>query len=593
MEPKIEECSVSQQQVKPEKLRLCLKQKASHGVGHILNDLVSSVWFTYLIIYLTKVVQLSNRHTGLVILLGQLADGIFTPFIGILCDRTVCQYGRRKLWHLIGSLLVTITFPLLLTRLLSHGEGEAAKVAYYVAVAAVFQFGWGCVQISHLSLIPEICEQSGERVELNAIRSAFTFLCGIFVYGVTWVLLGQSTESQLSPGLWKEFMYLSLIVIGTGNVFNVVFHVIVKEPPSSRLLEKLARKNRQHSENSTTNNECTTTNDHPQATYCNGGLELVESNHSNGPTTDMTSCVSMAESNNNTAKENEFEINERTVSTREGGTPVRERTRVEWLKDPALYKTALVYMCTRLVVNISQSYLPIYLTETLAFEKEAIAYFPLVVLVSGVLASLLVKLLSDRIGTKLTFLAGATAFIGACVWYYLQTVESRQAVYAATALMGSGSSVMLVTALSLISDLVGYDKKSGAFVYGAISFSDKVSSGTVIAIIQELNPAKGPQSQTVCHACAEYVRYVQSVAPGSAALVALVFVLFFYKSIFVCKKRVVVRDSAIQTDREILESTSAQYLNNGGSQLCACAVNDAVSKPCACVVENLSSNPRL
>ncbi|EDO48348.1 predicted protein [Nematostella vectensis] len=413
MEPKIEECSVSQQQVKPEKLRLCLKQKASHGVGHILNDLVSSVWFTYLIIYLTKVVQLSNRHTGLVILLGQLADGIFTPFIGILCDRTVCQYGRRKLWHLIGSLLVTITFPLLLTRLLSHGEGEAAKVAYYVAVAAVFQFGWGCVQISHLSLIPEICEQSGERVELNAIRSAFTFLCGIFVYGVTWVLLGQSTESQLSPGLWKEFMeflllttyffppqYLSLIVIGTGNVFNVVFH---------------------------------------------------------------------------------------------GGTPVRERTRVEWLKDPALYKTALVYMCTRLVVNISQSYLPIYLTETLAFEKEAIAYFPLVVLVSGVLASLLVKLLSDRIGTKLTFLAGATAFIGACVWYYLQTVESRQAVYAATALMGSGSSVMLVTALSLISDLVGYDKKSGAFVYGAISFSDKVSSGTVIAIIQELNPAKGPQ----------------------------------------------------------------------------------------------------
>ena len=31
-------------------------------------------------------------------------------------------------------------------------------------------------------------------------------------------------------------------------------------------------------------------------------------------------------------------------------------------------------------------------------------------------------------------------------------------------------------------------QKSGAFVYGAISFTDKLSSGGVIAIIQEMNP---------------------------------------------------------------------------------------------------------
>ena len=29
----------------------------------------------------------------------------------------------------------------------------------------------------------------------------------------------------------------------------------------------------------------------------------------------------------------------------------------------------LVYTCSRLVVNVSQSYLPLYLTETLKFEK--------------------------------------------------------------------------------------------------------------------------------------------------------------------------------------------------------------------------------
>lgn len=152
------------------KERLPLPQRAAHGVGHVLNDLVSSFWFSYLIIYLTKVVQLSNRHTGLVILLGQIADGIFTPFIGIICDRTVCRYGRRKIWHLIGSILVTVTFPLLLIHLLKDVTKDLVKMVYYVGIAAVFQFGWGCVQISHLALIPEIARRNNERVELNAIR---------------------------------------------------------------------------------------------------------------------------------------------------------------------------------------------------------------------------------------------------------------------------------------------------------------------------------------------------------------------------------------------------------------------------------------
>ena len=37
-------------------------------------------------------------------------------------------------------------------------------------------------------------------------RSALTFLCGIYVYGVTWILLGQSNEETLSPNVWKQFM---------------------------------------------------------------------------------------------------------------------------------------------------------------------------------------------------------------------------------------------------------------------------------------------------------------------------------------------------------------------------------------------------
>ena len=150
--------------------KLLGSQKFCYGVGHILNDLAANAWFSYLIIYLTKVARLSNSHTGLVAMLGQVTDGVCTPIIAILNDKTVCRYGRRKIWHLIGSLCVTLAFPLLFTRLLGDEASASLKLAYYIGVAAVFQFGWGCGQISHLALIPEMTISESEKVELNAIR---------------------------------------------------------------------------------------------------------------------------------------------------------------------------------------------------------------------------------------------------------------------------------------------------------------------------------------------------------------------------------------------------------------------------------------
>jgi Na+/melibiose symporter-like transporter len=152
------------------KHRLPASQRAAYGVGHILNDLASSVSFTYLIIYLTKVAELSNRYTGLVILLGQVADAISNWTTGVLSDRTVSRYGRRKVWHLVGTVIVTIAFPMLLIRVLNPESSDLLKFGYFVVAIVGLQFGWGCVQVSHLSLIPEISSQGDERMKLNVIR---------------------------------------------------------------------------------------------------------------------------------------------------------------------------------------------------------------------------------------------------------------------------------------------------------------------------------------------------------------------------------------------------------------------------------------
>jgi len=56
-------------------------------------------------------------------------------------------------------------------------------------------------------------------------------------------------------------------------------------------------------------------------------------------------------------------------------------------------------------------------------------------------------------------------------------------VYPASAVQGIGNAIMLNTAVSLISDVIGKDEASSAFVYGSYGFFDKVTNGAIIFII--------------------------------------------------------------------------------------------------------------
>lgn len=65
---------------------------SSFSVGHIQNDLCASMWFSYMLLYMHKIVTLDNLYAGVMILVGQVADGLATPFVGYESDRT--QHGR-------------------------------------------------------------------------------------------------------------------------------------------------------------------------------------------------------------------------------------------------------------------------------------------------------------------------------------------------------------------------------------------------------------------------------------------------------------------------------------------------------------------
>jgi len=140
--------------------KLKLVTKLAYSVGHFHNDLCASMWFAYLLIFLKEVIGFSSISASNLLLIGQIVDGVATPVVGFLADKTngFFFYTKRKSWHLFGTILVAISFPFIFRHCLIPGLSSDSIGFFmcYVIFIVLFQVGWAIVQNSHFSLISKI-----------------------------------------------------------------------------------------------------------------------------------------------------------------------------------------------------------------------------------------------------------------------------------------------------------------------------------------------------------------------------------------------------------------------------------------------------
>ena len=53
------------------------------------------MWFSFLLIFLVHVLNFGNTEAGVLILAGQIADGLMTPVAGLISDWAQPRFGRK------------------------------------------------------------------------------------------------------------------------------------------------------------------------------------------------------------------------------------------------------------------------------------------------------------------------------------------------------------------------------------------------------------------------------------------------------------------------------------------------------------------
>ncbi|KAJ1530953.1 hypothetical protein ONE63_005789 [Megalurothrips usitatus] len=430
---------------------LTVAQKAAYGVGHVLNDICAALWFSYTLLFMQLVLKIPATTSGALLLVGQVVDALATPLVGILSDK----WGSRKTWHLVGTVLVLVSFPLVFSECgvcwMAPGQAWVAPL-YYALLIAAFQTGWATVQIAHLSLIPDLTPRQAERAELTAIRYTASVCSSLALYVITWVVFhvtrGEMGVDRVGPGDVFKFRSIVFVGITIGTVCSIWFRYGLNLP---------AAEGKGH--------------------HANGGSGRAGGG---GGTTAIVSSF-------------------------------------DYLRRPFLYQVALLYMASRLFLTLSLVYMPLYLDESLNQDAETLASVPFASFVASFVASLAVKYSNSFVNTKIGYLIGAIVSLAGCVWVGVGSGTGLQ-MYGVAVLMGAGSSITMVTSLCITADLIGPNTDSGAFVYGAVTFADKLFNGIAVMVIEELKC----ENVTLCP---HYYQDVLAYVCGGSALLGLLVLL--------------------------------------------------------------------
>jgi len=466
-----------------------------YGVGHVQSDLVATMWFSYLLVCLQEVVGLSKLYAGFLLTIGQLTDGIATPLVGIGLDKVgLCgsRYGKRKSWHMFGTLLITFTFPFIYSPppgydRASENWSEFQIFLFYIPFIVLFQIAWASAQVSHLSLIPFLTCKDSARVQLTSIRNVFTLLSSIAVFVVGRSLFLESPDnSELeldipSDGLkpncswdkppadqvsWSDrhvFKKLSLGAVALGFLFQgIIFHFFVPE------------------ENPCDEMECDDIEENQEEGCENSDLSRSQ----------ILGKVSLRSS--------ALAIDDAGME-KSGESPTVD-TWTKWMKEPLFFNVGLLYCLTRLIVNVTATYFPFYIQESLDLPKEFITSLPLINYLTGFVVSFAMKPLAKHLGKNVTFFLGCLIMIAGCMWAGLlenDPIENggkvHWGVYFLPVIFGAGTSTILVQSLSITAALIGENTNTAAFVYGAMSLTDKIACGAAIMLIQTFAPCSEDQ----------------------------------------------------------------------------------------------------
>lgn len=148
--------------------KLSTRNRIACQTGHILNNLTSSMWYSYALLYFQEVAGLFPTTAGIMFFISQILTVVTLLVIRLGRDKRIwnsfSSYGIQKARHVVGSAIILFTWTFTTTPCLLCGDGVELGM-YYLVPVVLLSVGWPLTDVSYSKLMKEMRTENGKTPE--------------------------------------------------------------------------------------------------------------------------------------------------------------------------------------------------------------------------------------------------------------------------------------------------------------------------------------------------------------------------------------------------------------------------------------------
>lgn len=206
--------------------RLSAFTRISYALPALTLAVIGIPVYVYIPKFYTDQIGVPVGAAGIILLSIRIFDAFTDPLIGIISDRSVTRFGRRRPMILAGALMVSASILFLFN---PPGMTELSATAWFAAWLFLLFLAWTIVTVPYESLGPELISDYNGRTSLFAVRDGFLLL-GILIAAASPAVI----KSASGAGEGKVLFIMSVIyapLIAASAAWCVLF---IREKPAVR-----------------------------------------------------------------------------------------------------------------------------------------------------------------------------------------------------------------------------------------------------------------------------------------------------------------------------------------------------------------------
>jgi GPH family glycoside/pentoside/hexuronide:cation symporter len=199
-------------------------QKIAFGFGMLANQMFPAALGVFIIV-LVQDLGFAALLWGIIQFVPRIFDAITDPIMGYISDNTRSKWGRRRLYVLIGALIMGLAYIFMWQ--LHKDDGVVFNFIYFLSWSLVFYLGLTIFSVPYVAMGYEISEDFHERTEIMAIAQ----FIGQWAWVIApwfWVILYD--PSWFPEGADQGVRDLSIWVAIPCTLFALIPALFIKTP---------------------------------------------------------------------------------------------------------------------------------------------------------------------------------------------------------------------------------------------------------------------------------------------------------------------------------------------------------------------------